>query len=60
MNAKDNLGSTPLHLAIKSADSFPNTRSIKELLIKGADRHIKDMNGKKPIDFCKDIQSAQL
>ena len=38
INAKDNAGNTPLHLAVKSADHFPSTRSIKELLIKGASR----------------------
>jgi len=38
VNAKDNLGNTSLHLAIKSADNFPNTRAIKEILIKGADK----------------------
>ena len=38
VNARDNLGNTALHLAIKSADNFPNTRAIKELLIKGADK----------------------
>jgi len=42
VNAKDNLGNTALHLAVKSADNFPNTRAIKELLIKGADKHSKD------------------
>ena len=31
-----------MHLAIKSADNFPNTRSIKELLIRGASLKIKD------------------
>jgi ankyrin repeat protein len=42
VNARDNIGNTALHLAVKSADNFPNTRAIKELLIKGADRNVKD------------------
>jgi hypothetical protein len=44
-----------LHLAVKSAEHFPNTRSIKELLIRGADRSVKDAQGRKPVDLCKDI-----
>lgn len=40
-----------MHLAVKSAEHFPNTRSIKELLIKGADRSKEDKKGRKPIDI---------
>jgi ankyrin repeat protein len=45
------LGNTPLHLAVRSAESFPNTRSLKELLIKGADKNATDEMGRKPIDI---------
>ena len=55
VNSRDNLGNTALHLAIKSADNFPNTRAIKELLIKGANRLAKDNLGKTPLDFTRDI-----
>ena len=55
VNARDNLGNTPLHLAIKSADNFPNTRAIKELLIKGAEKQAKDNIGRMPIEFTKEI-----
>jgi len=44
-----------LHLAIKSAEHFPNTRSIKELLIKGSDRNVKDNLGRKPIDVVREL-----
>ena len=44
VNAKDNLGFTPLHLAVKSAEHFPSLRAIKELLIKGASRSAKVNN----------------
>jgi len=37
INARDVNNNTPLHLAVRSAEKFLNTRSIKELLIKGAD-----------------------
>jgi ankyrin repeat protein len=56
VNAKDNVGNTPLHLAIRSADHFPNTRSIKELLIKGASRDIKEKTGLRPIDLVDEVE----
>lgn len=59
MNAQDNVGNTPLHLAVRSADHFPNTRSIKELLIKGASRDITEENGLKPIDLVDEIEDEQ-
>jgi ankyrin repeat protein len=59
VNAQDNVGNTPLHLAVRSADHFPNTRSIKELLIKGASRDITEENGLKPIDLVDEIEDEQ-
>ncbi len=56
VNQRDNIGYTPLHLAVKSAEHFPNTRSIKELLIKGAKRNAVDNEGKRPIDLTDHIQ----
>lgn len=58
VNAQDNIGNTALHLAIKSAEHFPNTRSIKELLIKGADRNITDNLGRKPVDMIKELNGG--
>ena len=49
INHQDNLGLTPLHLAVKSLDNFSSLRALKELLIKGANKHIEDGNGFKPI-----------
>jgi ankyrin repeat protein len=40
VNARDSKGLTPLHLAVKAAEDMQSTRSIKHLLIKGADRSI--------------------
>ena len=60
VNAKDNVGNTPLHLAVRSAEHFPNTRSIKELLIKGASRDIQEENGLKPIDLVGEIENEAL
>ena len=42
VNAKDFLGYTPLHLAVRYSARFPNTRAIKELLIKKVVLLVKD------------------
>lgn len=55
VNAKDFLGYTPLHLAIRYSSRFPNTRAIKELLIKGADRDAVEKDGKRPVDILEDL-----
>lgn len=56
----DNQGMTPLHLAIKSAESFQTTRAIKELLIKGGDRKARDREGRLPIDLTVNIKSQSM
>lgn len=38
VNAKDSKGLTPLHLAIKASEDLQSTRTIRHLLIKGADK----------------------
>mmetsp|Transcript_30955 Transcript_30955/g.22517 ORF Transcript_30955/g.22517 Transcript_30955/m.22517 type:complete len:84 (-) Transcript_30955:1245-1496(-) len=60
VNLQDNQGNTSLHLAIKHACNFPNTRSLKELLIKGADRDILNKQGQKPIDLSIYITDSKL
>ena len=59
-NAKDDLGYTPLHLAVRYASRFPNTRAIKELLIKGADRDAVEKNGLKAIDLIETLDDNEL
>ena len=51
---------TPLHLAIKSAESFQTTRAIKELLIKGGDRKARDREGRLPVDLTVNIKSQSM
>ena len=59
VNAKDFLGYTPLHLAVRYSGRFPNTRAIKELLIKGADRDaIENTNGLKPLDLVDTLEDS--
>ena len=59
VNAKDFLGYTPLHLAVRYSARFPNTRAIKELLIKGADRDAMELSGLKPIDLVETLEDGE-
>ena len=54
INAKTDSGQTALHFAVKHAEKFGDMRSIKELLMKGADRSCRDNNGILPIDLIED------
>lgn len=56
INAQDIEGHTPLHLAVLSA----NTRVVRLLLLKGAERNIKNNIEKNAIDIAKDNQSNDL
>jgi ankyrin repeat protein len=51
INSQDSLGLTPLHLAVKSAEDIKSTRMVRLLLIRGADRNIKDIYGRRAIDI---------
>jgi ankyrin repeat protein len=51
VNIQDKLGNTPLHIAVHNIENFVNMRAIKELLIKGADREIRDNNNRRPADL---------
>ena len=69
VNARDVEGHTPLHLAVKSAEENKNTRTVKHLLLSGADRNIRvrnlaplnlffiqDHRDKKAIDIAEEIR----
>ena len=45
INALDSKGLTPLHLAVKSSEDLRSNKAIKQLLIKGADRNIRETIG---------------
>ena len=60
VNAIDSNGLSPLHLAIKASEDLKSSRSVRHLLIKGADRKIKDNLGRTPMDIVKEIKSLEL
>lgn len=60
VNAQDLSGLTPLHLAVKSSEENKSSRSVKILLIKGADRNLKDNFNRKPIDIAKFVKNETI
>lgn len=53
INDRDSKGLTPLHLAVKASEEIRSTKGIKLLLVKGADRNIRDNHDQLPIDLVK-------
>jgi ankyrin repeat protein len=56
VNSVDSNGLAPLHLAIKAAEDLKSSRSVRHLLIKGADRKLKDKMGRTALDIVKEIR----
>ena len=50
VDVQDKEGFTALHLAVRSVEELESTRSIRALLMKGANPDIKDCEGLLPID----------
>lgn len=48
VNRRDNQGRTPLHVAI----AFHNKVAAETLILLGANPHIQDCYGQRPIDIC--------
>lgn len=53
INRRDSKGLTALHLAVKASEEIRSTKGIKLLLVKGADRNIRDNHDLLPIDLVK-------
>jgi palmitoyltransferase len=53
-------GYTPLHLAVKSSEQLKSGRPMRALLMRGADRNIRENKGKLPIDLVEDIKNEVL
>lgn len=60
VNSYDSNGLTPLHLAVKSSEEIKSTRSIRHLLIKGAQREVKDKLGRTPLDMAYLYSNREL
>jgi len=42
-------------LAVKGVDAIKSNRCVKALLMKGANRDVKDNNGRRPLDLVDSI-----
>ena len=60
LDYQDKEGYTPLHLAVKTIDSLGSCRSVRALLIKGANPHIKDNKQKTPLDYVLEMEESNL
>mmetsp|Transcript_25656 Transcript_25656/g.19407 ORF Transcript_25656/g.19407 Transcript_25656/m.19407 type:complete len:98 (+) Transcript_25656:618-911(+) len=60
VNARDTKGLTPLHLAVKAAEDLRSSRSIRHLLIKGADRNLADNEGRLPIQMAMEVRTDAM
>ena len=61
VDSKDNLGQTPLHIAVlrigQDLSQFDDYKNIiKELLFNGADRSQTTARGETPLDMAKKLQ----
>ena len=45
---------------MKASEEIKSTRSVRHLLIKGAERSTKDRTGRTPMDVAKQIQIPEL
>jgi ankyrin repeat protein len=60
LEVKDSFGFTPLHIAVTCADKLGSTRTVKALLLRGASRNSKDLNGKTPLDHIPDSMPEHM
>jgi len=60
VDCQDVEGLTPLHLAVKSVETLKSSRPVRTLLIRGANRDVKDNNGKTPIEHVENISNLVL
>jgi len=60
LEAKDIRGLTPLHIAVSSVEKIGSTRSVKTLLLRGANRETKDKDGKTPMDWITETNNEWI
>jgi ankyrin repeat protein len=59
VNAQDIEGFTPLHIAVQVVNETESKRIIRTLVMRGANREIRDKNGKRPIDYVFNISNQK-
>jgi ankyrin repeat protein len=56
VNHQDQMGISPLHLAVKRCDESKNVRMVRFLLIRGANKHARDQFGRRAIDIAQECK----
>jgi len=54
LSLQDELGYTPLHLSVLTLPALGHTRFLRKLLVKGADRNVEDLKGRKAKHLLKE------
>ena len=44
-----------MHLAVRSVDAIDSCRPVRALLVKGARLDVRDMKGRGPFEYVKDV-----
>jgi len=60
VDAQDIKGLTPLHLAVRASEDIRSTRSIRHLLMKGANKNLEDIEGRRAIDMIEEIRTPAM
>lgn len=59
LEAKDVFGFTPLRIAAETVEKLGSTRSVKALLLRGANRYTQDFKGKTPFDSVREKSNEE-
>ena len=60
VNAQNNKKDTPLILLMKNPQVFGNSTSVRNLILKGADKDLLNSDEKKAMDYVKDFKNEYL
>ena len=60
INAQNKDGDTPLHLLMKNSEKLGGTKSVKELIFKGANKELTNNWGMKPIQYLDQVKNTTL
>ena len=60
INAKNSIGWTALHIAVRNSAIFPSDEMVEFLLKKGADPNVKDNEGWRPLHYASLFYNANL
>ena len=60
ISLRNNQGKTPLHIAVLSSEEIDSGRTLRLLVIKGAQIDVKDLKGRTAQDTVEYVQSERL